>query len=390
MVQSKQGSGEEQPAAAGRLGLVHALVALVSTVATLACLGELDFLVRPQASAPEAATALADAITPSPWLLRRTTAQFKANWKRILLQRNGTMPTATASAEMLFQSPIFRVSLRDMDIDPNPITMRVAQIVLREYYKLVNSSKDSILDNMERENRMKEAREQQAAAKELRRLAKGEKDDTPRIAAASSGEDNADGGSDEDGDTSLLNDAFFVWQSESGGWEEMFGGNEALLTIKSFWARAADSFLRTLGHASVFEGKAQVPELQAWATVHKDCVFHGAHHHGEDIMSGVFYVQIPEGSGKISFYDPRGIHSPFVNRINVMPRPGDIVLFPTSLVHQVQPTQSHVERISIAVNLVTTGGGGRGADAMPTGLLNDPETIAVPPLLGDEWYTILE
>jgi len=82
-------------------------------------------------------------------------------------------------------------------------------------------------------------------------------------------------------------------------------------------------------------------------------VFHGQHNHGEEILSGVYYVSVPPGSGQLEFHDPRGPHAPFQNKIAVHPREGDFVFFPTYLLHQVLPSHSpdNDPRISVAVNI---------------------------------------
>jgi len=73
----------------------------------------------------------------------------------------------------------------------------------------------------------------------------------------------------------------------------------------------------------------------------------------------------------------------------VQPREGDIVLFPTSLVHQVTPTEGDSERISIAVNLLgREQSSARGSDAMPTGLLNPGDSVAIADILPDDLYML--
>lgn len=250
---------------------------------------------------------LIEAITPSSRQWNQLRDLYRANMARLRKQLNGSLPRVESYVDVMFQSPIYRLNLRDLGVDPSAITQEVADIILHEYYSLVNSSKDEVLQSMEQADRAKKEEDRLAAeADALRRGVKS----PPAISDddGSSSNGSPDGGADEDGDTSLLNDAFFVWQSESGGWEKMFSGKRAFSTVHGFWGRAADHFLRAMGHAPVFDGVEEWkrPQMQAWATVHKACVFHGSHQHGEDIMSGVFYVKMPEAAGKISFFDPRG------------------------------------------------------------------------------------
>jgi hypothetical protein len=45
--------------------------------------------------------------------------------------------------------------------------------------------------------------------------------------------------------------------------------------------------------------------VQPWASVHEKLGFHGPHNHPDSTFSAVYYVDVPVGSGDISFADPR-------------------------------------------------------------------------------------
>ena len=75
-----------------------------------------------------------------------------------------------------------------------------------------------------------------------------------------------------------------------------------------------------------------------WASVHDSCMAHLAHTHPNATVSGVYYVNVPLGSGDLVFEDPRGALPPFGNRHIVKPRAGQVVLFPSWLVHAVSPS----------------------------------------------------
>ena len=90
-----------------------------------------------------------------------------------------------------------------------------------------------------------------------------------------------------------------------------------------------------------------------------------AHVHPGAEISGVFYIDVPSGSGKIVFRDPRP-QSEMANlqakfgpsilslrpRYPVQPEPGELLLFPSWLMHQVEPgvDQSGM-RMSMALNI---------------------------------------
>jgi hypothetical protein len=69
-----------------------------------------------------------------------------------------------------------------------------------------------------------------------------------------------------------------------------------------------------------------------------------SHEENDELLSGVYYVAVPEQSGDIGFLD-----GPF--RIHVRPRAGMLLLFPPSLVHWVEPHRGQGLRLSVAFNL---------------------------------------
>jgi uncharacterized protein (TIGR02466 family) len=102
----------------------------------------------------------------------------------------------------------------------------------------------------------------------------------------------------------------------------------------------------------------------SWANINdsKNCI-NVEHIHG-DTFSGVFYVDAPNGSGKLYLKNP-GINSMWAgcdlcqNKnqytgevIKITPVEGNIMLWPSYLPHSVEPNNHDKERISIAFNIV--------------------------------------
>lgn len=99
----------------------------------------------------------------------------------------------------------------------------------------------------------------------------------------------------------------------------------------------------------------------SWGQAHNS-----AHLHPGGELSGVLYVQVPEGSGGIVFRDPRpqcemSLLGPKLGNqgINLMPRypvapqAGTMLLFPSWLMHQVEPgTNAGALRIAISFNVL--------------------------------------
>jgi uncharacterized protein (TIGR02466 family) len=102
-------------------------------------------------------------------------------------------------------------------------------------------------------------------------------------------------------------------------------------------------------------------EIRAWANIHDRGGFNFQHLHDGCLLSGTFYVQVPEGSGSLVFRDPRpGVLNGFAKGsrpnackdVHLRPEPGLIVLFPHWLEHFVEVHDSDTPRISIPFNAV--------------------------------------
>jgi hypothetical protein len=68
-----------------------------------------------------------------------------------------------------------------------------------------------------------------------------------------------------------------------------------------------------------------------------------SHEEDDELLSAVYYVTVPEGSGDLLLYaDPA--------TIRVTPEPGLLVLFPPSVEHEVEENRSRELRLSVAFN----------------------------------------
>lgn len=107
---------------------------------------------------------------------------------------------------------------------------------------------------------------------------------------------------------------------------------------------------------------AQLSVNEAWLNINDTpgC-FNLQHVHG-GVISGIFYVQVPEGSGSLFLTNPAPIHMweglsicPERNHyasetIEVKPIEGTFIMWPSYLPHAVGPNTHNTERISIAFN----------------------------------------
>ena len=100
-----------------------------------------------------------------------------------------------------------------------------------------------------------------------------------------------------------------------------------------------------------------------WFNLNNTMNAHNQIHLHSGLLSGVFYLEAPEGSGNINFINTgfnqlwQGHHeSLYRNDTNafhftVKPKPGMLYLWPSYLYHSVDSNHSDVERLSISFNL---------------------------------------
>ena len=108
----------------------------------------------------------------------------------------------------------------------------------------------------------------------------------------------------------------------------------------------------------------------AWANVHDPGDWAHDHYHPNSFISGVLYLDIPVGSGPITFSENSyrtNNFGPFffmdyeefnpLNASNVefMPERGTIYLFPSTLVHSVSQNATNQRRYSFAFDYMPTG-----------------------------------
>lgn len=103
---------------------------------------------------------------------------------------------------------------------------------------------------------------------------------------------------------------------------------------------------------------------QLWAAINFEHSYNVIHSHGNHYhLSGSYYLQVPENSGRIAFRDPRHAainhywsntyidHGEFHWRT---PQESDLMLWPSFLDHMVEPSKSKDPRVMISFDLLFT------------------------------------
>ena len=153
-------------------------------------------------------------------------------------------------------------------------------------------------------------------------------------------------------------------KSNRGGWHSsgnLFEQDAACIVALQAAAEAA-----VLQATRKITTKVDPADLQlklfAWTNANPPGGFNAPHTHPGAHWSGVYYVSQPDvetgTSGMIEFLDPRSDlpnwrlleSTAFRLKKKIRPSPGEMILFPSYLVHWVYPNETDEERVSIAFN----------------------------------------
>ena len=100
-----------------------------------------------------------------------------------------------------------------------------------------------------------------------------------------------------------------------------------------------------------------------WANISPKFAHHGAHHHANNYLSGIYYVLAPPGGDSVIFHEPRSqpsIIEPklkketkyYANAVKIRVKPGRLIIFPSWLTHSVPPSTADTLRVSISYNIM--------------------------------------
>jgi uncharacterized protein (TIGR02466 family) len=103
-------------------------------------------------------------------------------------------------------------------------------------------------------------------------------------------------------------------------------------------------------------------DLQAWVNISPPGASNAVHFHPNSHLSGVYYVQTPEGCGEIFFKDPRTpglMYRPPIasettftaTEVALGAEAGRMYVFPSWLEHGVRPNRSTADRVGISFNV---------------------------------------
>jgi uncharacterized protein (TIGR02466 family) len=136
---------------------------------------------------------------------------------------------------------------------------------------------------------------------------------------------------------------------------------QALTTLFSLIRPAVDAYAASLspGDDHPFAlGRPHKATMSAWAVVYPQRGYQDAHIHGRSWLSGVYYVTVPsppadnpEGGALVlgGTVDSR-VTAPWRTEV-LIPRTGEVILFPSWVPHATRPTGSTARRIVVAFDV---------------------------------------
>ena len=135
----------------------------------------------------------------------------------------------------------------------------------------------------------------------------------------------------------------------------------AIARLVKILDKHAAEFAKEL-HWDIRGGKPICDSL--WVNVMPEGGSHTSHIHTNSVISGTYYVAVPEGAGPIVFEDPRHVQMmaapprlakaprAFKHHISEVPEEGTVLLWESWLRHEVPLNRSEGLRISISFNYV--------------------------------------
>jgi len=151
--------------------------------------------------------------------------------------------------------------------------------------------------------------------------------------------------------------------------EILEGGERSIGALREYFERSVADYLATTvaGAGDVFAPPPPAWRLHGWAVVLRSGGYQTPHFHPDGIVSGVYYVRVPEAvshagdgeAGCIRFgwpadSDERGAADDDLLTMTVRPEEGTLILFPSYFWHNTIPFESPEDRICIAFDVLAS------------------------------------
>lgn len=164
-----------------------------------------------------------------------------------------------------------------------------------------------------------------------------------------------------------------VYVSNRGGWQsthDLWDWDSSAIETYKGWVHSAILRMAAITRRETDLSKVEIDyRAGAWVNVNRHGHYNDSHIHPDADWAVVYYVETgtPEPgwdrNGKIELFDPRTLSKTsslgaygFGRSLLIDPEPGKIIVFPGWMEHSVHPFYGAGDRISIACNVMVTGG----------------------------------
>ena len=152
--------------------------------------------------------------------------------------------------------------------------------------------------------------------------------------------------------------------TNQGGWQSPSFSTKDLSPTLGLLFQFLDAAVRTSLDSIIIPNPVKMHSF--WFNVNEKGNFNTLHHHRGALMSGVFYIETPENCGNISFermddsqyYLPENLETTNIftgSSAKIAAVEGRLILFPSWLLHLVEPSQTTKPRISMSFNYILDG-----------------------------------
>ena len=143
-----------------------------------------------------------------------------------------------------------------------------------------------------------------------------------------------------------------------------------VIQLRELRGRVESGIVEYMAHLGVDMDKISMNITTSWVNRYSKGNSTHQHHHSNSIVSGVYYLEDCDTTAPIQFHRAPGYVNLWPNTVNlpikthnalnidvitVIPKAGELIMWPSHLAHSVPPNQSDTARYTIAFNTFVKG-----------------------------------